>query len=159
MVTVPTSCQEADVWLALQDTLSEVRLLIHELLRSSRLSMGQAFTMKWIREAEGLRLSVLAEGLGISRPAATELVTSLESRGWVRRDRSPADRRGVVVRLTPRGRGLLTTLDRKVEKIIRVTLTRIPERERAPTVTTLQALRGGIHEWREHAQGGPGAKA
>jgi len=153
------SCQEEDVWLSLQDTLSETRLLSHQLLRRSRLSMGQAFTMKWIRESDGIRLSALAEGLGISRPAASALVTSLESRGWARRDRSVPDRRGVVVRITPRGRELLTTFDRRVESIVRVTLRRIPSEERNSTVRTLRALRSGIHDWRERAQAPPRSRA
>jgi len=149
MAPVASPCPEEDVWWALQDILSETRLVSHQLLRRSRVSMGQAFTLKWIREADGLRLSALAEGLGISRPAASALVTALESRGWARRDHSVSDRRGVVVRITPRGRQLLETFDRKVESIVRVTLARIPEKERTPTVTTLRALRAGMHSWRE----------
>jgi len=148
--SIPPS-READVWPALRDTLAETRLLSHHLLRSSHLSMGQALTMHWIRESDGLRLSAVAEGLGITRPAATALVTSLESRGWARRDRSPTDRRGVVVRITPRGRELLSTFDRQVESIVRTSLAETPRRDRVPTVATLRILRAGIHRWREEA--------
>lgn len=150
---------EVDVWPALRDTIAETRLLSHQLLRRSRLSMGQALTMHWIRESEGLRLSALADGLGISRPAATSLVTSLESRGWARRDRSPTDRRGVVVRITPRGRELLSTFDRRVESIVRRSLSDTPRAARAPTVATLRVLRSGIHRWREEAQCGGRSRA
>jgi DNA-binding MarR family transcriptional regulator len=151
----PSRPDDADVWPALRDALSEARLLSHHLLRSSHLSMGQALTMHWIGAKEGLRLSALADGLGITRPAATSLVTSLESRGWACRDRSPADRRGVVVRITPKGRELLATFDRQVEGIVRTTLRGTPRGARVPTVTTLRTLESGIRDWRERAQGTP----
>ncbi len=145
---------EADVWPALRDALSETRLLSHQLLRSSRLSMGQALTLHWIEAKDGLRLSGLAEGLGITRPAATSLVTSLETRGWARRERSSTDRRGVLVRITPKGRALLATFDRQVERIVRRTLAGTPRSARVPTVATLRTLQSGIRAWRERAWAG-----
>ena len=116
--------------------------------------MGQALTMHWIGAHEELRLSALADGLGITRPAATSLVSALESRGWARRDRSPTDRRGVVVRITPKGRTLLASFDREVERVVRVTLRDTPRAARVPTVTTLRRLESGIRDWRERAQSG-----
>jgi len=115
---------DAEVWPVLRDTLAEMRLLGAHFLRRYHLSVGQAFTMHRILDSGGLRLSALADGLGISRPAASALVTSLEARGWARRDRSPVDGRGVVVRLTPRGLDLLATFDRKFESIVRSNVAR-----------------------------------
>jgi len=137
----PTRAPDADVWPVLRDTLAEMRLLGAHFLRRYHLSMGQAFTMHRILDSGGLRLSALADVLGISRPAASALVTSLEMQGWARRDRSPADRRGVVVRLTPRALGLLATFDREFESIVRSATEDLPRDLRVPTVSTLTALR------------------
>ncbi len=147
---------DADVWPVLRDTLSEMRLLGAHFLREYRLTVGQAMTLHRIRDSRGLRLSALAEGLGISRPAASALVSSLESQGWAKRDRTPGDRRGVVVRLTPRADRLLHRFDREFESIVRSATGPLPRELREPTVRTLNALRnemerrrGGAHVARE----------
>ena len=143
---------DGDVWPLLRDTLAEMRLLSAQVLRRYHLSMGQALTMHKIHEAGGLRLSTLAAGLGISRPAASALVTSLETQGWARRDHSPSDRRGVVVRLTPRAVDLLATFDREFEKTVRSATEGLPSSLRVPTVQTLTAICSAMRDRRERAQ-------
>lgn len=145
----PTRGPDADVWPVLRDTLAEIRLLGALVLRRYHLSVGQALTMHRIHDSGGLRLSALAAGLGISRPAASALVTSLEAQGWARRDRSPADRRGVVVRLTPPALDLLAAFDREFESMVRSATEGLPRELRVPTVKTLTALHAGMRERRE----------
>ena len=43
----------------------------------------------------------------LTQPALSRAVARLERRGWLRRARSAADRRGVIVSITPAGRDLL----------------------------------------------------
>jgi MarR family 2-MHQ and catechol resistance regulon transcriptional repressor len=43
-----------------------------------------------------------------SNPNMTAVLDNLERNGWLQRERSPEDRRVVVVSLTPEGRGLIT---------------------------------------------------
>lgn len=50
-----------------------------------------------------LRLSDLAEHLGIAPRSATEVVDALEERGLVQRSPSPTDRRAIVIDLTEAG--------------------------------------------------------
>jgi DNA-binding MarR family transcriptional regulator len=139
----------ADVWPLLREILAEVRLLGRHTLSRYHLSLGQWLTLHRIDESGGLRLSVLAEALGISRPAVSALVSSLETQGWVRRDHSPADRRGVVVRLTPRAVSLLATFDREFERTVRSATASLPRGLRVPTVTTLAAVAAHMRERRE----------
>jgi DNA-binding MarR family transcriptional regulator len=152
MPPAPTRVPDGDVWPVLRDTLAEMRLLGSHILRRYHLSVGQALTMRRIHEAGGLRLSALASGLGISRPAATALVTSLETQGWARRDRSPADRRGVEVRLTPRALTLLATFDREFERTVQSATSGLPRELRVPTVQTLVAVCARMRERRERSQ-------
>jgi MarR family transcriptional regulator, organic hydroperoxide resistance regulator len=154
MADRPGRSEEADVWPVLRDTLAELRLLGAHILRRHHLSIGQAFTLHRIRESGGLRLSALADGLGISRPAASSLVTSLEERGWARRVRSPSDRRGVVVGLTPRARDLLADFDREFESIVRSGTGKLPKELRIPTVRTLTALKAEMRAQRARSQHG-----
>ena len=48
-------------------------------------------------------LSELAEYQGVSLPTMSGSISRLEKRGWVQRVRSTADRRVVMVELTPKG--------------------------------------------------------
>lgn len=50
-----------------------------------------------------MRLSALADRLGIAPRSATEVVDALETRGWVQRLPDPQDRRAVVVAATTAG--------------------------------------------------------
>ena len=53
---------------------------------------------------EGTRMSELAERLGVSKQAVTQLVDELESFGVVEREHDPDDARARRVVFTPRGR-------------------------------------------------------
>jgi len=51
-----------------------------------------------------------AAAVGISRPTATGVMTTLESRGYVTRRKDPRDGRMVIVELTPSGRSTIEEL-------------------------------------------------
>jgi DNA-binding MarR family transcriptional regulator len=51
----------------------------------------------------GIRMAQLADALIVSRSGLTYQVAQLESRGWITRERSADDERGVVARITPAG--------------------------------------------------------
>lgn len=53
---------------------------------------------------DGERPVVIAERAQVSRQAIAKVIDDLERLGWVRRDPDPLDGRGVIVRLTDRGR-------------------------------------------------------
>lgn len=142
---------DEDIWPVLRDTLSEVRYLGAQILRRSHVSLGQALVLHRICDAEGLRLSALADMFGISRPAASALVSSLEKQGRVRRVRSPTDRRGVIVRLTPRGLDLIATFDREFESVVRSATGPVPRELRVPTVKTLSAVLDEMRTRRERS--------
>jgi DNA-binding MarR family transcriptional regulator len=51
----------------------------------------------------GIRMAQLADALIVSRSGLSYQVAQLESRGWITRERSADDERGVVARITPEG--------------------------------------------------------
>ncbi len=55
-------------------------------------------------DAEGSRLTALAERSGLTKQAIGEVVTELERLGYVERTADPDDRRAKIIRLTERGR-------------------------------------------------------
>ena len=54
-------------------------------------------------DAEGVRLSDLAERMGVSRQATGTLAAALEERGYLSRRVDPTDRRATIVNLTEQG--------------------------------------------------------
>src|SRR5918995_5941566 len=54
----------------------------------------------------GIRMAKLADALIVSRSGLSYQVAQLESRGWITRERSADDDRGVVARITPDGERL-----------------------------------------------------
>lgn len=69
-----------------------------------------------------LRISEIAREEGIGQPAATRMVARLESLGLVRRERSEADRRIVMVALTDRGHAELDLLRAQSRRLVREAL-------------------------------------
>lgn len=69
----------------------------------SDLSLGEHMIMTAIRQSrhefpEGITPSVLAERLGLSRPAITPQLNGLERKGRILREADPKDRRRILVR-------------------------------------------------------------
>ena len=56
-----------------------------------------------IAGTDGIRMAKLADALIVSRSGLSYQVAQLESRGWITRERSADDERGVVARITPEG--------------------------------------------------------
>ena len=80
------------------------------ILAADRLSWT-AFTGLWVLWVWGeMESRELAQAVGVSRPTATGVVTTLEGRGFVRRKKDPRDGRMVLVSLTPAGK-------RKIEQL------------------------------------------
>ncbi|GAA0497808.1 hypothetical protein Ade02nite_53760 [Paractinoplanes deccanensis] len=71
-------------------------------------SQGRAMTV--LARHGDLRLSSLADHLRIAPRSATEVVDDLQQRGLVERRPDPADRRAVLVTLTPHGMSVNTQI-------------------------------------------------
>jgi MarR family transcriptional regulator, 2-MHQ and catechol-resistance regulon repressor len=86
------------------------RRLANELER--RGLSATAFSMLVVLGSAGdaLELRTLRLRLGISKASASEVAAALEQRGLVRRERSPRDRRVIVLRTTAAGQRLLDEL-------------------------------------------------
>ncbi|MFD0000604.1 MarR family winged helix-turn-helix transcriptional regulator [Nocardia sp. NPDC127526] len=75
------------------------------------LTPGQARALRVLaRAGEPLRMSALADRLGIVPRSATTVVDALESAGLVTRSVDPANRRATLVALTDSGRAVLTRM-------------------------------------------------
>jgi len=86
------------------------------------------------------RITELAEIEGVAQPTMTLLVKRLEERGWVTRERDPADGRVVLVSLTEAGATVLDELRADYRGALREHMLAMSDEEVAALVTATTAL-------------------
>ncbi len=113
-----------------------MRVLAAELRQSGCLEPAhlRALTMLGHRTCT---LSELADAQAVSLPTASNSITALEDRGWVRRTRSDQDRRVVRVELTAQGRQAVEDAHRQAEARLRALLDSLSPGE-------METLRAGL---------------
>ena len=91
---------------AVMNTMRTADLLfdqIGRLLRPLHVSAAGGLVLGVLRDHGSMTPSELGERLIVTRATVTGLLDSLERRGFVRRSANPADRRSLVVEITPAG--------------------------------------------------------
>lgn len=81
--------------------LDEARL---QLWDKAGLTVTQLRLLYYLNECEGVGNAELADRLMVTRPSVSALLERLERGGFIRREISPDDRRGICIWLEPRGR-------------------------------------------------------
>ena len=103
-------------------------------------SAHQARVLAYLDEDDPAMVGELADHLGVTASTMSLTLTRLEDAGYIRRDRDPADRRVMNVRLTEAGarvRDASTSLDLdRVDGLLRV----LPPAQRAEAVRGLVLL-------------------
>lgn len=84
-----------------------LRTHIHGLFTKEgvRLTVPQATVLFLLQEREGRMMSEMGQILGVDNSAMTGLIDRLEKAGFVRREAKREDRRALLIRITPEGRG------------------------------------------------------
>lgn len=98
---------------AVMNTVRTADLLfdrIGRLLRPLGVSAAGGLVLGLLRDNGALAPSVIGERSIVTRATVTGVVDSLERRGFVRRIPNPADRRSVLVEITPAGLVVLKEL-------------------------------------------------
>ena len=95
-----------------------------------------------VRRTEPMRMSELADALGIVRRSATSVVDGLEQLGLVRRTEDPTDRRAVGVHLTEAGRKMMADARRRRRSAAGQVLGSLSETD----LTTLRSLLRRVDE-------------
>lgn len=72
------------------------------------LTVTQLRLLSHVHESEGISNAELADRLYVTRPSVSALLERLERGGFIRREVSPNDRRGICIWLEERGREAVT---------------------------------------------------
>ena len=102
---------------------------------ASGLSLGQMKALAHLHHAGQATVGEIGAGMGISMPAASELIDQLVERGV-----NPADRRQVVLRITPGATRIGEELGALRRAQVRAALARLGPAERAAFLPVLTAL-------------------
>jgi DNA-binding MarR family transcriptional regulator len=129
---------------------SEIQALMRqwrEVMASSRprwsaadLTFTQLRALSVISRREAVRVSDLAEELGVGLAAASALVDRMARRQFITRHADPNDRRIVLLELGARGRQLLERLERGSTERFGKLIARMTPAERDALATTLRAF-------------------
>jgi len=98
---------------AVMNTIATADLLfdrIARLLRPLKVSAAGGLVLGILRDHGAISPSELGDRLIVTRATVTGLVDSLERRGFVSRTANPADRRSLIVAITPAGLAVLQDL-------------------------------------------------
>ncbi len=84
-------------------------------VRAAGLSMPQLFAMRYIQRHQQTNISDLAKALGITNPAASQLLRRLIEQNYVLSEEDPNDRRNKRLRLTAKGEKALLSITSPAE--------------------------------------------
>lgn len=85
----------------------------------------QLFMLHYIHAEQKCNLTQVAERLEVKPSAVTVMVDRLEKAGYVARSNDPADRRVILVEVTPQGERILAQAIRKRDECLREHLSRL----------------------------------
>lgn len=117
-------------------------LLAHARRRRAwkRLTYQQFNVLRIIHGEDGLPQAEIARRLLVSAPVVTRLASGLAEAGLVERRRDPADKRTVLLALTPAGRRQATAMRRDLLAAARELIEPLPAGRRAAVARALDEL-------------------
>lgn len=94
-----------------------VRSHLDDLVRPSGITALQYTALTVLQRHDGLSAAQLARDSFVTAQSIADLVRSLETRGLVRRERNPTNRRELLILLTEEGRALLARHEAPVREL------------------------------------------
>lgn len=121
-----------------------VRSHLDDLVRPSGITALQYTALTVLQRHDGLSAAQLARDSFVTAQSIADLVRSLETRGLVRRERNPNNRRELLILLTEEGRALLARHEAPVreleERMVRDLTAHQTEQFRQTLITAWHAL-------------------
>ncbi|MGE5618000.1 MAG: MarR family winged helix-turn-helix transcriptional regulator [Sphingomonadaceae bacterium] len=130
---------DADLFVAIVEKLMTQRLLDESF--DQQVTPSQLVALRYLSLNESSLMSDVAEGLGISFPAATKTIDRLVRKGLASRSEDQRDRRVVRIRLTEKGMSLVQNIYRERTRRFTAVLDRL---DPAARDALLQGIEGFI---------------
>lgn len=131
---------EDQVIVALRRITRAIDLRSRGLMQQCGLTAPQLASLRAIERLQPITGGALAKSIHLGQATLTGILTRLESRGLVSRERSESDRRTVVVELTDEGRAVLESAPSLLQDSFRRELLKLHEWEQTQMLATLQRI-------------------
>ncbi len=139
-----------DAWLTLMRVAGDGMMALDQFLAGHDLTQRRFFVLILLfRNPDGLAVSRLAGGTGVSCPTMTGVVEGLLKAGHVTRDPDPSDRRAFVVRITEQGKQVLNGVLPGHYSRVRTIMSHLDEDERSDLKRLLGKVREGLRKSQE----------
>ncbi len=135
-----TLSPEQQIVASLRRIMRAVDLHSHRLVEAFGMTGPQLATLQEVQRLGPTSASAIARAVHLSQGTVTGILTRLETRGLMTRQRSSTDRRSVVVSITAEGDRLLDTAPSLLQDRFRHELERLEEWERLLILSTLQRV-------------------
>jgi len=132
---------------AVMNTIKTADLIfdrIGRLLRPLNVSAAGGLVLGVLRDHGAMSPSELGERLIVTRATVTGLLDSLERRGFVKRSTNPADRRSLVVEITPDGLVVLQALRTLIHSHEQSWMSSFSEDELGAYIATLHRIQDSV---------------
>ena len=136
---------------AILETVPPTMRAIREQMRSARvagLSVPQFRLMRFVRPNPGTGLSALAEHLGTTMPAASQLVERVVRAGFLTREQHPTEHRRVELRVTDAGAAALAQCDERTRAWLCERLDGLDPEQLEAIATALRQVRSVVERER-----------
>jgi DNA-binding MarR family transcriptional regulator len=139
-VTTKTPTRRATSGQELVVSLLTVARRLRARLPEGRIDPAMMFVLHHVQAGGSLRVSALAEAMGLDTSTASRHVRQLEDGGYLARTGDPDDRRASRVRLTRRGRAALDQAMRARAAVLDRAIADWPDDDRATLATLMTRL-------------------
>jgi DNA-binding MarR family transcriptional regulator len=132
---------------AVMNTIKTADLIfdrIGRLLRPLNVSAAGGLVLGILRDHGAMSPSELGERLIVTRATVTGLLDSLERRGFVKRETNPADRRSLMVEITPDGLDVLQALRTLIHRHEHSWMSSFSEAELGAYIATLHRIQDSV---------------
>ncbi len=109
--------QTQDILRQLREVQNLLGRRFRDALSRDGITVSQAMVLYSLAEEPSMRLSDLSLKLGSTPSTLSGVVDRLERSGWVQRQRTPRDRREILIRLTPQASQRLEELNGHIQEL------------------------------------------
>jgi len=128
----------------LQQTIYEIirytEVINQHYMEPHGVTVTQGYTLLAFPLNDNISMSALSDKLGLANSTVTRMVDQLVSKGLVRREPDPEDRRVVQVGLTAQGQGLHQALAADFQHFFSMVLAEIPLDQQTPIIDSLELV-------------------